>query len=283
MNLLCDMHVHSRNSHDSNSLVEKTAKYCLENGVYAFAVTDHCDIQYYKEHDIPACIEGSVTDAETAKREYDGRVKVLRGIEIGEAIWNKSYTEEILKKFDYDVIIGSVHAVRYNEYTVPYSTIDFSKMTPQSLDEYVKTYFDEVLTMINEVDFDIMAHLTCPLRYIVGKYGINLDLKKYEAQICKILDRVIEKSIAVEINTSELSGNYGSFMPDEWIVSKFKEKGGYIVTLGSDAHVSENVAKDFDKAIDMLEKHGFDGYFYYEGRNKVFVKFDGENKKSSNQ
>lgn len=263
-----DMHVHSQSSHDSVAPVKETAEACLNKGVSAFAVTDHCDIQYFD----PKIVESSVTEANETAQAYQGKVKVLVGIEIGEAIWDKSTAEKILSKYDYDVVISSVHAVRYGEYTDPYSTIDFSKMDINDLNAYVKTYFDEVLIMLKEIDFDVLAHFTCPFRYIVGKYRLDVDVRRYEEQIDKILDCVVEKGISLEINTSGVDTPFDTLMPEEWIVKRYRQKGGRYVTLGSDAHVSQNAAKGFDKAVSMLKSLGFDSYCYYEKRQKQFCK-----------
>lgn len=267
MNIKYDTHVHSQSSHDSVAPVCEIAKACVEKGIGAFAVTDHCDIQYYN----PDVVASSVHEAEAVGREYAGKVRVLKGIEIGEAIWNKAYADEILKRYDYDVVISSVHAVRYGEYSDPYSTIDFSKMSSAQLDEYIIKYFDELLLMVSTVKCDIVAHLTCPFRYIVGKYGIIVDTKSYEDQICKILDCIIEKSICMEINTSGIGTPFDTFMPERWIIEKFKSKGGYLITLGSDAHTPENVGKGFEEAIELLKSLGFEGYYYFEKRKRTFV------------
>ena len=116
-----------------------------------------------------------------------------------------------------------------------------------------------------------MAHLTCPLRYINGKYGLGVNSLKYEKQIDKILDYVIEKSIAMEINTSGIGSFYGELMPDPWIIKRFKNKGGYLVTIGSDAHASQHVGNGFDVSINLLKEYGFDSYYYYEKRKAVRV------------
>lgn len=263
---LCDMHVHSQNSHDSTCSVIDAAGACIKNNVSVFAVTDHCDIQYYLERDMLSCIKNSIEDAEREAENFSGKVEILKGIEIGEGIWNKKYTDEILGRYDFDVILGSVHAVRYQNYTAPYSTIDFSKMKHEELDEYLKTYFDEVFEMLEQIPCDIMAHLTCPLRYINGKYNMNIDVTKYKDKICRILEYIIAHSVAMELNTS---GGCGDFMPDEWIVKMFKDMGGYLITLGSDAHISENVGKDFEKAIGLLKKYGYKNYYYYQNRKNI--------------
>ena len=85
---------------------------------------------------------------------------------------------------------------------------------------------------------------------------------KYEKQIDKILRLIIDRSLALEVNTS----CDAFFMPDEWIIRKYREMGGYLVTVGSDAHIPQNVGKSFEKAIDMLRKLGFENYYYYENR-----------------
>ena len=59
-----------------------------------------------------------------------------------------------------------------------------------------------MLEMIEGCDFDILAHLTCPLRYINGKYAMDVDCKMYENKIKSILERIIERKIALEINSS---------------------------------------------------------------------------------
>lgn len=271
MNILCDMHVHSQNSHDSVASVLDMANACIKNNIYAFAITDHCDIEYFNEHNVLNLIANSVKETENASKELNGIIKILKGIEIGEGIWNKEYTDKILNSFNFDVIISSVHAVRYKNYTMPYSTIDFSKMEMNEIYEYLDKYFDEVQEMLKNVPCDIMAHLTCPLRYINGKYGLNIDIKRYESKIISILEYIIKNSIALEINTSGIGAAYGQFMPDNWIIKKFKELGGYLITLGSDAHIPKNVGNAFNNAISFLKEYEFTEYYYFENRNKIKI------------
>lgn len=269
--ILCDMHVHSQSSHDSLAPVIETAKACAEKGISAFAVTDHCDIQYYDTQNVPFIVNSSVLETQDAAKQFEGKVKILTGVEIGEGIWHIPHTQEIIASHKFDVVISSVHAVRYKDYTDPYSTIDFSKMEKGDLDGYLRTYFEDLYEMVSTLDFDIMAHLTCPLRYINGKYGLGVDVTCYKAQIDKILDLVVEKGVSMEINTSGIGTAYGTYMPDPWIIKAYREKGGCLVTLGSDAHTPENVGKGFDSAISLLKEYGFDSYYYYQDRKPVRI------------
>ena len=167
------------------------------------------------------------------------------------------------------IYIGSVHAVRYKDYTDPYSIIDFSELTDVQIDEYLQMYFEEILLTLQKIPCDIMAHLTCPVSYINGKYNRNADVRKYKDKISEILGYIIDNNIAMEINASRFDTNYGAFMPDEWIIRQFKNMGGYLVTIGSDAHTPENAGKNLDKAIEVLRKYDFDGYYYYKNRNSI--------------
>ena len=49
-----------------------------------------------------------------------------------------------------------------------YSRIDFGSMTMDKIIAFVDLYYDKMLEMIENTSFDILTHLTCPLRYING-------------------------------------------------------------------------------------------------------------------
>lgn len=267
--IIFDMHTHSRNSHDSECLVADMAIAAEKNGISGFAVTDHCDIEFYETINISSICENSIKEAKEINDKSS--LKVLHGVEIGEMFWYKNVADEILAKFDFDVVIGSVHAVKFEGYEMPYSQIDFQKLGKRLTEKYFDQYFDDMMTMLETSDIDILAHLTCPLRYINGKYKMGVDSRNYEEKIAKILAYIIKGKIALEINTScvyEGSG-YCEFMPEKWIIEKYKKMGGCLITTGSDAHIWQNSANNFDMLYDLLRKIGFKNTYYYEDRKPI--------------
>jgi histidinol-phosphatase (PHP family) len=50
------------------------------------------------------------------------------------------------------------------------------------------------------------------------------------------------------------------------ILSRYKCLGGNMVTLGSDAHNRNNVARNFTEAAVLLKTCGFDSVYYFEDR-----------------
>lgn len=268
-----DMHTHSECSPDSECRIEDMLLSQQEKGTKIFAVTDHFNAADWREHDIFSPIEKS--NKKAREQNELGEVEVLAGAEIGEAFWEPEVCRRLIKSAEYDVLIGSVHQVRYRDLTMPYSKIDFSRLTEDELHGYLNQYFDDVAQMIKDADFDILAHLTCPLRYITGKYKIGIALERYDEKINGILSEIIKKGVALEVNTSSYDA-LGDFMPPYSIIKRYYSMGGYLVTLGSDAHVAKNASVHFDDAIKALKEIGFDGIFCYKKRTphkiEIFIR-----------
>ena len=64
------------------------------------------------------------------------------------------------------------------------------------------SYWEEELEVIAWGQFDTLAHLTYPLRYIQGEHGIPVDLAKHQEAIDQIFRALIDAGKALEVNTS---------------------------------------------------------------------------------
>lgn len=265
----CDMHTHTDNSADCNELMENTVKSAIEKGIEVLAFTDHCDLTYFDIRDNDKSIGEAFKQAENLREKYKEKIKILSGIELGEYVYNKDLGDYMLKSFDYDVVIASIHVRRDN--TV-FSLTDYSKEKEEDINELLEEYFEDLCELAKVMDYDILAHLTIPYRYINGKFKRGFDSREFDEIITEILKTVIKREKALEINTSGVD-YYGMLFPDEWIVKKYYDLGGRIITLGADAHVAEHVGLNFDKVEEYLKQVGFTGYYYYEKRKKVFVEF----------
>lgn len=263
--LIADMHTHSVNSHDSVCEIEDMCLSQMNQGTKIFAVTDHCDVFSYSRYDIYTPIKRASETVRMLNEKYGGKCLLLSGVEISEGFWYNSKYEKIHDLLPYDVILGSVHCVKYKDYEMPYSGIDFSKLTNERIYAYLACYFNDMLTMLHTTDFDVLAHMTCPIRYISGKYGFPIDLSVFDSQITEILKTIIQKGIALEVNTSGYSV-LGDSIPGREILKKYFNMGGYLLTLGSDAHIAENASSCFEPAIDMIKKLGFQNIYYYQNR-----------------
>jgi histidinol-phosphatase (PHP family) len=119
--------------------------------------------------------------------------------------------------------------------------------------------------------FDSLGHLTYPVRYICGKYGKKLDMTVFSEVIDEILVTLIKNNKALEINTSGCRQKLNATMPDESIVKRYKELGGKLITVGSDAHYAEHLGADIDKAYEIALRCGFTEVAVYQDRTPTLI------------
>ena len=260
-----DMHTHSEYSHDSVCKIHDMAKAQMEQKMDGFAVTDHFDTHSYLRYDVVTPIGKAAEDVDRLNQELGEKLRILKGIEISEGFWHPEVYGKVRKLVDYDVVLGSVHLVQYKDLTRAYSALDFPSFSRETVEEYMDQYFTDMQTMLETVDFDVLCHLTCPLRYINGKFGLGLDRAKYDEKIDAILKRIIKKGIALEVNVSSY-GILGDFLPDTEILQRYYDMGGYLITVGTDAHAAENAGQNYDEAIQKLKEIGFKNIFFYQNR-----------------
>ncbi len=261
-----DTHTHSTYSHDGKSSLAEMRAAMSARGV-DFAVTDHFDTELAWDGDRFSPILRAAEEAERLNRTPGAHI--YHGVEIGEAIWNDTAADRILSLCRHDVVIGSIHSVRYPGWMQPFSLIDFRNFPAEKLDGYLSQYFTDLAETAETADYDILAHLTVPYRYLIGKFGLAVSPERFLPEISAILDTVIRRGKALEVNTSCLGSAYDVLMPDERILRLYREKGGRRLTIGSDAHLAENAAHAFESAKNVLLSIGFSELTYYENRRPI--------------
>lgn len=266
--MAADIHIHSMFSHDSESRLEDICAAAKEKGLDVICITDHADVK--PTTDMAQMVQtrkDAYRAIEEMRPKCDG-VELLLGIELacGGFYPNNEIFAEAAEKLltvgTYDCVIGSVHSVG----NAPTSKNDFSQMSQQELVAFLDRYFGAVLAMLEHSQPDVLAHLTYPLRYINGKFGRNFDWWILEPKIRKILEIIIQKGIALEVNTSCLGTSYDALLPHEEILQMYLQMGGYLLTLGSDAHKPENVGKGFTQTIQRLKGLGIKELYYLKKR-----------------
>jgi len=268
-----DLHIHSLHSHDSKQTPDEICDRAIRIGLEGIAICDHADMWFAEklqtEQEIRRCIE----DVKKAAERYRSHLTVLQGIEMAEYLYDPAAAERILSLCPFDVILGSVHSVRFEDITDSYSRIDFSSMPMEKIHRFLSEYFRNVSEMIEKTDFDVLTHLTCPLRYINGKYRRNADIMRHRDEIFTIFEQIIQKGIALEINTSGIGGDFNDYMPPLSLIQSYIGMGGKRITLASDAHVPQNIGNGFAKISAVLQDMGVDGHYVYRRRQAEFKPF----------
>ncbi len=260
-----DMHTHTNNSFDGNYPVEEMCEAAIEKGVKVIAFTDHVEMDFFREKGFDKDAENSYKDIVRAKEIYKDKLEVCVGVELGEPTYYTQEAELLINSRDYDFVIGSIHNLR--------KTDDFCELKYDGLDveALLDTYFNELKVLADWAKFDTFAHLTYPLRYIVGENKIPVNMEKYQKDIDEILSILVSKDKALEINTSGLRQPIGITMPDESIIRRFKELGGKMITVGSDSHFTQHVGAGIEEGMKIAKNAGFDSVYIFRKRQPVEV------------
>lgn len=254
---ISDCHCHSGFSFDGSDSIHMLCDSAVHMGLHTLTITDHCECSLYEQTNARESICGSVMETQKAAVLFEDRLQVLKGIELGQATQNPAAAQEILSLCDFDFILGSLHNVRGQP---DFYFIDYNQTDVHAL---LNTYFDELLELIEQGLFDSLAHLTYPLRYIVGDHNIEVSYEVYQERIDSILRALIRKDKALEVNTSGLRQKIGETLPSLLVVKQFHELGGKYVTIGSDAHRWADVGSGVEAGLEIIRRAGFDAFTVY--------------------
>ena len=262
---ICDSHIHTHCSPDGSDSAAMMCQAAERAGLYAITITDHCECNNYYKDGYYQSVCRSYLESHQAAFSFQGRLRVYTGIELGQPMQDLSIAVPSLSAADYDFVLGSIHNVRGKE--------DFYFLDYQKEDVYalLDAYLKEMREMVEWGGFDSLAHLTYPLRYIVGEYGIQFDYSRYDDKVTGILRRLAEKGLALEINTSGLRQKIGTTLPTLHLVRRFREYGGKYITLGSDAHSWKDVGAGIREGMQVAAEAGFTHYTIFEKRTPKLI------------
>ncbi|MEG1849918.1 MAG: histidinol-phosphatase HisJ family protein, partial [Oscillospiraceae bacterium] len=259
---LFDNHTHSCHSPDASpDSVGALCTAAVRAGLTGLAVTDHCDMGPSRVTDWRRRLDASVLELAQAREQFAGRLSVSVGIELGQPLENLPLALEVLRAARFDVVLGSLHNLPGEE--------DFyflGKRRDLDCNALIARYFDGLLDMARWGGFDVLAHLTLPYRYFGYDNGI-VSIRSFEEPLRAIFHELAIRGKALELNTSGLTRpNHGRTMPELWELKLFRECGGELVTLGSDAHSAERVGGGLSWGLVLLRAAGFEHQAFYKNR-----------------
>lgn len=262
---LSDCHIHTDCSPDGTDSAMMMCESAARLGYYAVSITDHCECNFYRADNYDKSVLQSCYESRKSAAAFQGRLHVFSGIELGQPMQDTKAAEDALNCCYFDFVLASLHNIKGKKdfYELDYST--------EPINEILDRYFDEILEMIAWGKFDSLAHLTYPWRYIVGEHGLTIRNARYNGKIEEVLKALIQKDIALEVNTSGFRQKLGVSMPDFPVIQRYKELGGRLITLGSDAHRWADVGGGIERGMELLRKAGFHHYTVYIERQPHFL------------
>lgn len=257
-----DIHSHSTLSPDGCDLPMLMAERACELGIKHFALTDHIECDKLESWDYFGAIERSHSAFLEIRERFAGRMEVYYGAELGQPLFAPEQAEKILAEHDFDFILGSTHRTR------TYSWVQEATRLEGGVYLYLDEYFEEELRLAEWGKFCSLAHLTFPLRFVEGAV---VDMTRYDAIIDKILETLIRQGIALEVNSSGLRKGLDAPMPSAGYIRRYCEKGGRMITVGSDAHRTADIGADIPECLDMLREIGFGEICVFRKKQPIFI------------
>lgn len=265
---LADYHMHSRVSPDAGDSMTALAEAAAAAGLDEICFTDHVEPIVWNSTELRGPYDWSVMteEFERAKAAMGDRIKLRLGIELGDACWSFAHTEKLLADLPpLDFIIGSVHMLSER-----FDGVDLYYFDPRSEEEAyagISDYLGQVRKMAEWGKFDVLGHLTLPLRYLNENRGWSLRMDRFESEIKEIFAVLNSRGLGIELNTNR--GN--TPLPDEKWLRLYKDTASEpIVTLGTDAHSARFVGCAVRERQDLLRKCGFTRFCTFEGRKPVW-------------
>lgn len=271
MPIKADYHLHSSFSGDSEAPMEEMIRKGISLGLTQMCFTEHQDFDYPVS---PTCPPGFfdlnpdsyLYDFLKYREKYADRITLSFGVELGLQPHAARQNAAFAKAHDYDFIIASSHICNKKD---PYLPSFYEGRTQE---EAYQEYFESILDNLKVfTNFDVYGHLD----YVV-RYGPSKDEGYSYEQYRDIFDAILEKLIAdgkgIELNTAGLSRGLRDANPCAGILCRYRELGGEIITVGSDAHTAQAVSAHFDRAAAILTGCGFRYYTTFEKRIPSFHK-----------
>ena len=240
-----DFHLHTHISFDGSGTGQDMALAAKAAGLREICFTDHMD---YDPKDASHKLNFNLGDYE---REYNDLyipgLTIRHGFEFGMLPDNQDRFQHDLQLRPWDFVIGSVHFV-------------------DGLDVYYQEYwegktsynailrgFEDTLTCVRTHDgFDVLGHLTYLAKCDANPEKKPILYKDYREVTDEILKLLVQKGIGMEFNTSGVD-RCGDFLPGKEYLYRFKELGGQIVTIGSDAHNAGRVGQYCHEAARIVQ------------------------------
>lgn len=247
-------HIHSSWSFDSKMSVREALTAASNFGFLEIAITDHVDFNTPYLDDAVSDIAACHAEIDSVSKEFPGLI-VRKGVEVGLHRNCLSETAEYLARLDPDFVIASLHSFPceggWNR--------EVAEIMPTA--NYARLYYEELLHVVERFEpWSVLGHLDFPMRY----HPITeSDLEGCRDLIEALLRFVVASGRGIEINLAGV-GKIGRCHPATWILRRYFELGGTVLTLGTDAHAADELMRGWSAGEALLAELGDPPLYTFE-------------------
>lgn len=252
---LVDHHTHTARCGHAQGMEEAYVLAALEKGLAGIAITDHIPFYWLppERHDpslamAPEELPRYVESVLALKEKYRGQIEVLLGIEADYVEGAEEALAEILSRYPFDLVLGSVHWIAGFWVDAPASRRAYEE-GPDKVQGIWQSYWRSLEKAITSKLFHVMAHLDLP-----KKFGFFPPQPLAELE-GRVLEALVKSGVAVELSSAGRRKPVGEDYPSrDWLARLVR--AGVPVVLSSDAHAPEEVGFAFPELLATLHELG---------------------------
>ena len=268
-----DYHIHTEFSDDSFCAMQEQVQCAIERKIDEICFTDHVDYGIKIDWDDPSLISYRADGEPLANVNYPAyfnkldhmrkvfgeQITIRNGLEFGIQVHTVPQFQKLFDRYRdvLDFVLLSCHQVEDNEFW----TQDYQKGRTQK--KYNERYYQEIYEVMKIYkDYSVLAHLDLLSRY--DEQGIY-PFELLEEQLAEILKLAIKDGKGLEINTSSYKYNLPDLQPSRKILKLYKDLGGTILTIGSDAHIPDHLGDKVPETLQIAkEELGFTEVYTFD-------------------
>ena len=229
--------------------MEAFVESAIERGLKAIGFADHNPLPNGLGANVrmeEAELDGYVKSVLDLRRQYEGRIEVLLGLEMDYVEGLEAYLEKQTASHPWDYIIGSIHYL-----DAECRQISWPKNFTGETAQLYGRYFELVRKMVGSGLCDIVAHFDVPRR------SGRTHTEREAGDITRTLKEIAQAGLALEVNTSgyrhpELSRP--DTYPTRAVIAEAVTLGIPLI-VNSDAHAPDEIALKFEEMESLLAKH----------------------------
>ncbi|HWP81582.1 MAG TPA: histidinol-phosphatase HisJ [Bacteroidota bacterium] len=264
--MIVDYHTHTSLCKHAEGNVEAYVQRAIEFGFDEIGCSEHIPMPngFDGEHrmELSTYYDMYAPMVTEAREKYRKQITVKRGIEADYFAGTQDWVRGFVEENDFDYVLGSVHFLGDWGFD---QIVFVHKYEEQNVNDVYKEYFSTVKRAAQSGLFDIIAHFD-----LVKKFG-HRPSKDMREVLWETLKVIRDHDLCVEINTSGLRKPVAEIYPSVQILEMIRDLK-IPLTLGSDAHKPEDVGRDFDTALELIERYGKGRIAVFEKRQRKEVK-----------
>lgn len=266
-----DLHVHSTCSGDGLSSL---AEHARRAAILGLAELGFCEHQDFDPRDASYLFLDPVRcgrELAAAQAAVSG-LKLRQGIEITYQAKLEAEIRAWLAERTWDYVVASVHLVDYDDgwAIVSEPRVVGAYFEAHTRREAYTPYFEELLRAARSGLGDVLGHLDLVKRFGVTCYG-PFDPTEFEEEIRAVLHAAVKAGVGLEINTSGLRQPPAETYPGLTVLHWYRQLGGEVLTVGSDAHHADDLGAGISQALDLAREVGFRAVATFEGRQVRWI------------